>query len=138
MVFEHFIRTLRETIDASTYAIKHGKRAAQIVILVENVIGRHLSDDERNACKTFYDSVHFSNYSETTRNSDIMLDYFKFLLSDGESHPSVMVTTNMSESEKEKLIQCIEVALLRQSIPSDRKGFINDLSRHAPKDDRKH
>ena len=81
-----------------TEALKEGKRAGEIVRLIQKVIVRPLSRAEQNAFKNFYDAMSFD---ELTKDSEIVVDYFYFLLGDGD-HPSRLKSPNMTNAAKER------------------------------------
>ena len=109
--------------------IKTGRRAGRVVNLLTRVVGRGLSSGEMEVLKEFHDNM---NYSDRLSDSDILIDYFYFLLGEG-SHPSGMSRPKMPLDAKQRLIECIQTAIAWGviSIGNDKDSLIKKLQRHA-------
>ena len=88
-------------------AVREGRRAGNIVNLIQKVIGRPLMSYEAQLAKDYYDTMRFS---DAVNDHEIVIDYFMFLLAEGE-HPSRMERPHLSADAKGRLIEAIRSAL---------------------------
>jgi hypothetical protein len=83
--------------------ISEGHRAGRIVLLIQQVIGRKFSSSETTQFKLFYDA---GEYSEKWSDSNIVMDYFCFLV----------ITTNMPDEQKGGLGGLILTAIINGTL----------------------
>jgi hypothetical protein len=89
--------------------MKAGKKAGKVVLLTQSVVGRSLSSDEQYKVKEFYDSM---NYSDEISDSQIVIDYFYFLLGEGK-HLCGLYRPKLEMDAKERFINALHAAIGR-------------------------
>ena len=92
--------------------MKTGKKAGKVVLLTQSVVGRPLSTDERYVVKEFYDSM---DYSDEISDSQIVIDYFYFLLGEG-MHPCGLSRPHLEMDAKERFINVLHTAIGRGAL----------------------
>ena len=116
--------------------MKTGEKAGKIVLLTQSVVGRPLSSDEQYGVKEFYDSM---DYSDEISDSQIVIDYFYFLLGEG-MHPCGLSRPNLEMDAKERFINGLHAAIGRGALrltdsnwtsTEDLQAFVKKTRAHA-------